>query len=430
LGGTRLLRSIWERNLLVCQYLPKGGGQEEGNQLDVPGVVGERSENSLRGSSAEGNCFPFGALYALARPEESSFCPLAPSRQDQPKSERGFGLGAVRPEEKSLANPALHLVYGRGYCYQGQPVAYSEGGRPAASCPPNFESLGEASRGRQIGEPRSKPFSFPSGTLRVASPFPSQLKKAVRDTANAAAVKSQIAQTIVGNLDAQGTTYCSIAAPPPKKPRKKKEDVPQPEWNPPATGQERAAEEMEVDSEATDSDEELPNRKILAQRHQGQTPKAGGLEVQKKKKKKKRKEPSEASDEELAPLENIQTDGEVTKEEQARRDRHRRQENEAKARRVACAIHVLTQLCGDLNNPQPLQTATGRAVKYNRLWTGSMGDCWWSLCRMELTGQRRNTIEYSWSLTGSSAPLCSPPSSTYKLGSSLCQKLSRQVSTV
>jgi hypothetical protein len=65
-------------------------------------------------------------------------------------------------------------------------------------------------------------------------------------------------------------------------------------------------------------------------------------------------------------LENIQTDGEITKEEQARRDRNRRQEDEAKARRVACAIHVLTQLCGDLDIPQPSRKATGQAVKYNR----------------------------------------------------------------
>jgi hypothetical protein len=198
------------------------------------------------------------------------------------------------------------------------------------------------------------------------SPVLFPAKKAARDTANAAAVKSQIAQTLVGNPDAQGTTYCSIDAPPPKKPRERKEDAPKPERDPSATGQEHAAEEMEVDSEATDSDEELPNGEILAQRHQDQTPKMGGSEVQKKKKKKKRKETSETSDEELAPLENIQTDGEVTKEEHARRDRNRRQEDEAKARRVACAIHVLTQLRGDLDIPQPSRTATGRAVKYSR----------------------------------------------------------------
>jgi hypothetical protein len=206
--------------------------------------------------------------------------------------------------------------------------------------------------GVKLESPEANPLASPRGPIESPVLSPAK-KKAARDTANAAAVKSQIAQTLVGNPDAQGTTYCSIAAPPPKKPRGRKEDASQLERNPSATGQERAAEEMEVDSEATDSDEEMPNRELLAQRHQGQTPKAGGLEVQKKKKKKKRKEPSKTSDEELAPLENIQTDGEVTKEEQARRDRNRRQEDEAKAQRVACAIHVLTQLRGDLDIPQP-----------------------------------------------------------------------------
>jgi hypothetical protein len=70
---------------------------------------------------------------------------------------------------------------------------------------------------------------------------------------------------------------------------------------------------------------------------------------------KKKRGASEASDEGLEPLENIQTEGEVqTAEEQARRDGNRRQENAAKAQRVACAIHVLTQLRGDLDIPQPL----------------------------------------------------------------------------
>jgi hypothetical protein len=143
--------------------------------------------------------------------------------------------------------------------------------------------------GVKLESPEASPLASPRGPIGSPVLSPAK-KKAARDTANAAAVKSQIAQTLVGNPDAQGTTYCSIAAPPPKKPRERKEDAPQPERNPSATGQECAAEEMEVDSEATDSDEELPNREILAQRHQGETPKAGGSEVQKTKKKKKRKE--------------------------------------------------------------------------------------------------------------------------------------------
>jgi hypothetical protein len=172
-------------------------------------------------------------------------------------------------------------------------------------------------RGVKLEIPEASPLASPRGPIELPIFFPAK-KKAAQDSTNATAVKSQMAQTLIGNPDAHGITYCSIVALPPKKPRERTEDALQTEPNLPATGQERAAEEMEVDGEATNSDEELPNRELLAQRHQGQTPKTGGSERQKKRRKKKKREPSKELDKELAPLENIQADGEVTKKEQAR----------------------------------------------------------------------------------------------------------------
>jgi hypothetical protein len=219
----------------------------------------------------------------------------------------------------------------------------------------------------QLNSPR-EPGESPVGSLRA--------KKANKATVGAkpvlvskAQVKEQAAMDLIENPDARGTTWVQVAGGGTAKGTPRKTEANQTgikEYlvkKPKATAarklgteEARAVVGMDIDNEATESDEGLPG--ILAQRQEVIGPSAGGDDSPTEGRQKKKKG--------LAPLKNTQTEGVISAEEAKRRARREREEEEANEERIQTAIRVLHYLRQDPTAPRPHMTSAGRAVKYSR----------------------------------------------------------------
>jgi hypothetical protein len=229
----------------------------------------------------------------------------------------------------------------------------------------------------KAASPKPSPRNSPRepGESPVGSP---RAKKANKATAGAkpvlvskAQVKEQAAMDLIENPDARGTTWVQVAGGGTAKGTPRKKEANQTgikEYlvkKPKATAaRELGAEEaravvgVDIDDEATESDEGLPE--ILAQRPEEVIgPSAGADDSPTEGRQKKKKKG-------LAPLGNTQTEGVISAKEAKRRARREREEEEAKEERIQTAIRVLHYLRQDPLAPHPHMTSTGRAVKYSR----------------------------------------------------------------
>jgi hypothetical protein len=120
----------------------------------------------------------------------------------------------------------------------------------------------------------------------------------------------------------------------------------------------RAAVEMEIDDEVTQSDDGILEG--LAQRgEEVMGPSAGADDSPKGGRK-------QANKKGLTPLESTVTEGLITVAEAKRRARRKKEEEEAQEEQIHTAVRILHCLRQNSTCPLPLLTAAGRAVKYSR----------------------------------------------------------------
>jgi hypothetical protein len=197
----------------------------------------------------------------------------------------------------------------------------------------------------KAASPKPSPPNSPRepGESPVGSPRAKKADKATAGTKPAlvskAQVKEQVARVLIENPDARGATWVQVAGGGKAKGTPRKTEANQ-------TGigeylvkkasataaqkigaeEARAAVGMEIDDEATESDEGLSD--ILAQRQQEVIgPSAGADDSPTEGRQKKKKKG-------LAPLKNTQTEGVISVEEAKRRARREREEEEAKEERI------------------------------------------------------------------------------------------------